>query len=182
MIFAVVFDGRAVEFAVQDAVALAHRVRDDHARVRVALAFARGHHNTRGRLFLRLVGEEDAALRRVDAVVDLHQNVVGDGLQGSADGGVVERVVSQLYFCPHCGRGNEGEGGRQRSEQAQAQHSVRLRTSLRMCSSEHACFVFVYVWHVSLSSSIAHDNQASCKALKKSQIASWLFPARELHE
>ena len=89
MVLSVVFDGRAVEFAVQHAVALAHRVRDDHARVRVALAFARGHHDARGRLLLRLVREEDAAFGRVDAVVDLYQNVVGDGLQGSADGGVI---------------------------------------------------------------------------------------------
>ena len=89
MVFAAVLDGRAVEFAVQHAVALADRVRDDHARVRVALAFAGGHHNTRGRLLLRLVREEDAAFGRVDAVVDLYQNVVGDGLQGSADGGII---------------------------------------------------------------------------------------------
>ena len=89
MVLAVVFDGRAVEFAVQHAVALAHRVRDDHARVRVALAFTGGHHNTRGRLFLRLVREEDAALRRIDAVVDLYEDVVGHRLQGSADGGVI---------------------------------------------------------------------------------------------
>ena len=72
MIFAVVFDGRAVEFAVQDAVALADRVWDDHARVRVALAFTGRYHNTRGRLFLRLVREEHAAFGRINAVVDLH--------------------------------------------------------------------------------------------------------------
>ena len=72
MVLSIVFDGRAVEFAVQDSIALAHRVRDDHSRVRVALAFARGHHNARGRLFLRLVREEDAAFGRIDAVVDLH--------------------------------------------------------------------------------------------------------------
>ena len=72
MVLAIVFDGRAVEFAVQDAVSFRYRVRDDHARVRVALAFARGHHNTRTRLFLRLVREEDASFGRVDAVVDLY--------------------------------------------------------------------------------------------------------------
>ena len=94
MVLAVVFDGRAVEFAVQHAVSFRYRVRDDDARVRVALAFTGGHHNARGRLFLRLVREEHAAFGCIDAVVDLHQNVVGHGLQGSADGGVVERVVS----------------------------------------------------------------------------------------
>ena len=79
MIFSVVFDGRAVEFAVQDAVALAHRVRDDHARVRVALAFTGGHDDARGRFLLRLVRQKHTTFGRIDAVVDLHQNVVGDG-------------------------------------------------------------------------------------------------------
>ena len=79
MVLAVVFDGRAVEFAVQHAVALADRVRDDDARVRVALAFTGGHHDARTGFFFGLVREEDAAFGRIDAVVDLHQNVVGDG-------------------------------------------------------------------------------------------------------
>ncbi len=72
MIFSIVFDGRAVEFAVQHAVALADGVRDDHSRVRVTLAFTGGHHNTRGRLFLRLVREEDAAFGCIDPVVDFY--------------------------------------------------------------------------------------------------------------
>ena len=72
MIFSIVFDGRAVEFAVQHAVALADGVRDDHSRVRVALAFTSGHHNTRGRLFLRLVREEHASFSSINTVVDLH--------------------------------------------------------------------------------------------------------------
>ena len=72
MVLAIVFDGRAVEFAVQDAVALAHRVRDDHSRVRVALAFTGGHHDARGRFFLRLVREEDAAFGCINPIINLY--------------------------------------------------------------------------------------------------------------
>ena len=109
MVFAIVFDGRAVEFAVQHAVSFRYRVRDDHARVRVALAFTGGHHNARGRLFLRLVREEHAAFGCINPIVDFDEDVVGDGLQGSADGGVVERVVAQARLSSRCRGGNESE-------------------------------------------------------------------------
>ena len=89
MVLAAVFHGRAVKFTIEHSIALRYRVRDHNTRVGVGLAGARRYHNTSTGFFLRLIWEEHTALRGVDPIVDLDEDVVGHRLQGSSDGGVI---------------------------------------------------------------------------------------------